>query len=195
MGVIAWSPLQGGWLSGLYRKDAEITGPQSAARRREANDYDLSLPENQRKLDAAEQLAQLAEEAGLTLIQLALAFVLNHPAVTAPIIGPRTMEHLESQLAAADVVLEQAVLDRIDEIVPPGVNLNRRRWLAESVPAAGGEAPVAGYEHDNKGGDGRLSAVPDADGTRSDDDAWRGWRQDRTAGGWWLALTGLRAPT
>jgi aryl-alcohol dehydrogenase-like predicted oxidoreductase len=124
MGVIAWSPLQGGWLSGLYRKDAEITGPQSAARRREANDYDLSLPENQRKLDAAEQLAQLAEEAGLTLIQLALAFVLNHPAVTAPIIGPRTMEHLESQLAAADVVLEQAVLDRIDEIVPPGVNLN-----------------------------------------------------------------------
>jgi aryl-alcohol dehydrogenase-like predicted oxidoreductase len=124
IGVIPWSPLQGGWLSGRYRKDTDIEGPTSAARRRLTNRYDLSLPENQRKLDAAEQLAQLADEAGITLIEMALAFVLNHPAVTAPIIGPRTMEHLESQLAAADVVLTADVLDRIDEIVPPGVNLN-----------------------------------------------------------------------
>ena len=94
----------------------------SAARRRLANRYDLSLPENQRKLDAAEALAQLAEETGITLIQLALAFVLNHPAVTAPIIGPRTMEHLESQLVAADVTLTTDVLDRIDAIVPPGTD-------------------------------------------------------------------------
>ena len=72
-----------------------------------------------------EQLAWLAEEAGITLIQLAIAFVLNHPAITAPIIGPRTMEQLESQLAAADVVLDQAVLDRIDDIVPPGTTINR----------------------------------------------------------------------
>jgi aryl-alcohol dehydrogenase-like predicted oxidoreductase len=124
MGVIPWSPLQGGWLSGRYRKGTDVAGPASAARRRLVDRYDLSLPENQRKLDAAEQLAQLAEEAGITLIQLALAFVLNHPAVTAPIIGPRTMEHLESQLTAADVVLDEAVLDRIDEIVPPGTSLN-----------------------------------------------------------------------
>jgi aryl-alcohol dehydrogenase-like predicted oxidoreductase len=124
MGVIPWSPLQGGWLSGRYRKDADVAGPVSTARQRLTNRYDLSLPENQRKLDAAEALAQLAEEAGLSLIQMALAFVLNHPAVTAPIIGPRTMEHLESQLAAADVVLGDDVLDRIDEIVPPGLNLN-----------------------------------------------------------------------
>jgi aryl-alcohol dehydrogenase-like predicted oxidoreductase len=124
MGVIPWSPLQGGWLSGRYRKDADVAGPVSAARRRLANRYDLSLPENQRKLEAADALAQVAEEAGLSLIQMALAFVLNHPAVTAPIIGPRTMEHLESQLAAADVVLGDDVLDRIDAIVPPGVNLN-----------------------------------------------------------------------
>jgi aryl-alcohol dehydrogenase-like predicted oxidoreductase len=122
--VIPWSPLGGGWLSGRYRKDADVTGPVSEARQRLANRYDLSLPENQRKLDAAEQLAQLADDAGITLIQLALAFVLNHPAVTAPIIGPRTMEHLESQLAAADAVLPPDVLDRIDEIVPPGTNLN-----------------------------------------------------------------------
>jgi aryl-alcohol dehydrogenase-like predicted oxidoreductase len=86
--------------------------------------YDLSLPGNQRKLDAVEQLAQLTDEAGITLIQMAIAFVLNHPAVTAPIIGPRTMEHLESQLAAADVVLDAALLDRIDEIVPPGTTIN-----------------------------------------------------------------------
>jgi aryl-alcohol dehydrogenase-like predicted oxidoreductase len=124
MGVIPYSPLAGGWLSGRYRKDTEVTGPVSPARQRLANRYDLSLPENQRKLEAAEQLAQLAEDAGLTLIQLAIAFVLHHPAVTAAIIGPRTMEHLESQLAAADVVLGDDVLDRIDEIVPPGVNLN-----------------------------------------------------------------------
>jgi aryl-alcohol dehydrogenase-like predicted oxidoreductase len=124
--VIPWSPLAGGWLSGRYRKDAAtaIAGPASVARQRLTHLYDLSLPDNQRKLDAAEQLAQLADEAGITLIQLALAFVLNHPAITAPIIGPRTMEHLESQLAAADVSLDDAVLDRIDEIVPPGIDLN-----------------------------------------------------------------------
>jgi aryl-alcohol dehydrogenase-like predicted oxidoreductase len=124
MGVIPWSPLGGGWLSGRYRKDSDVAGPASTARQRLANRYDLSLPENQRKLDAAEQLAQLAEETGMTLIQLAIAFVLNHPAVSAAIIGPRTIEHLDSQLASADVVLDQAVLDRIDEIVPPGINLN-----------------------------------------------------------------------
>jgi aryl-alcohol dehydrogenase-like predicted oxidoreductase len=72
----------------------------------------------------ADGLAKLAEEAGMTLIEMALAFVLNHPAVTAPIIGPRTMEQLESQLPAAEVTLTGEVLDRIDELVAPGVNLN-----------------------------------------------------------------------
>jgi aryl-alcohol dehydrogenase-like predicted oxidoreductase len=122
MGVIPWAPLASGWLSGRWRKGAEQPG-STRAQRLPAR-YDMSLPGNQRKLDAVEQLAQLADEAGLTLIQLAIAFVLNHPAVTAPIIGPRTMEHLESQLAAADVVLEPALLDRIDEVVAPGTNLN-----------------------------------------------------------------------
>jgi aryl-alcohol dehydrogenase-like predicted oxidoreductase len=86
--------------------------------------YDMSLPGNQRKLEAADALARLAEEAGMTLIELALAFVVRHPAVTAAIIGPRTMDHLESQLKAADVELSDEILDRIDEIVPPGVNIN-----------------------------------------------------------------------
>jgi aryl-alcohol dehydrogenase-like predicted oxidoreductase len=122
MGVMSYSPLAGGWLSGRWRKD---TGQQSSSRAgRLPERFDLSLPANQRKLDAVEQLAQLAEEEGVTLIQLAIAFALNHPAITAPIIGPRTMEQLESQLAAADIVLDQATLDRIDEIVPPGTTIN-----------------------------------------------------------------------
>jgi aryl-alcohol dehydrogenase-like predicted oxidoreductase len=122
MGVIPWSPLAGGWLSGRYRKGVEV--PASSRAQRLPHRFDLALPGNQAKLEAADKLAGLAEEAGLSLIHLALAFVLSHPGVTSPIIGPRTMEQLESQLGAADVVLDSAVLDRIDEIVPPGVNLN-----------------------------------------------------------------------
>ncbi|MFZ0385219.1 MAG: aldo/keto reductase [Solirubrobacteraceae bacterium] len=122
MGVIPWSPLAGGWLSGRYRKGQEI--PTSNRADRLPGRYDLSTPENQRKLDAADALAQLADEAAITLIEMAIAFVIRHPAVTSAIIGPRTMEHLESQLTAADVVLSDDVLDRIDEIVPPGVNIS-----------------------------------------------------------------------
>jgi aryl-alcohol dehydrogenase-like predicted oxidoreductase len=122
MGVMSYSPLTGGWLSGRWRKD---TGQQSSSRAgRLPERFDLSRPANQRKLDAVEELAQLAEEAGITLIQLAIGFVLNHPAITAALIGPRTMEQLESQLAGADAVLDEALLDRIDEIVPPGTTLN-----------------------------------------------------------------------
>jgi aryl-alcohol dehydrogenase-like predicted oxidoreductase len=124
MGVITYSPLAQGWLSGRYRRDADRAAPFSAARRRLAERFDLSLPANQRKLEAAEALAELAEEAGLSPIELAIAFALNHPAVTAVIIGPRTMDQLDSQLPAADVALDQGLLDRIDEIVPPGINLN-----------------------------------------------------------------------
>ena len=122
MGTITWSPLAGGWLSGGFRKGTEI--PDSRRATRLPDRYDLALPGNQAKLDAAEELAQLAEEVGISLVHLALAFVLEHPAVTAPIIGPRTMEQLETQLGAAELRLDTAVLDRIDEIVPPGTNLN-----------------------------------------------------------------------
>jgi aryl-alcohol dehydrogenase-like predicted oxidoreductase len=122
MGVIPWSPLAGGWLTGRYRKGQDL--PTSHRAERIPQRYDMSLPGNQAKLEAADALAQLADEAGLTLIDLALAFALSHPAVTAPIIGPRTMEQLESQLGAADVTLSDDILERIDEIVPPGTNLN-----------------------------------------------------------------------
>jgi aryl-alcohol dehydrogenase-like predicted oxidoreductase len=122
MGVIAWGPLGSGWLSGAYRKDAEV--PVSRRAQRLPHRFDLSLPGNQLKLDAVDRLAGLAAEAGMSLIHLALAFVLNHPGVTSAIIGPRTMEHLDSHLGAADVTLSTDLLDQIDEIVPPGVNLN-----------------------------------------------------------------------
>jgi aryl-alcohol dehydrogenase-like predicted oxidoreductase len=125
MGSLTYSPLSGGWLSGRWRK-GEDTSPTSDARRRAAlaARFDLSLDENQRKLDVVEKLIVLADEAGLTLIELAIAFVIRHPGVTSAIIGPRTMEQLESQLPAADVVLSDDVLDRIDELVTPGLTIN-----------------------------------------------------------------------
>ncbi|MEV6159891.1 aldo/keto reductase [Nonomuraea sp. NPDC052129] len=138
MGVIPYSPLAGGWLTGRYRKGSE-SRPFSVARQRLADRYDLSMPENQRKLEAAEQLAELADKAGIPLIEMAIAFVLRHPAVTSAIIGPRTMEHLESQLPAADVKLPDDVLDRIDEIVLPGVTINPadNGWASPALqPAA-----------------------------------------------------------
>jgi aryl-alcohol dehydrogenase-like predicted oxidoreductase len=138
MGVIPYSPLAGGWLSGRYRKGSQVTGPASVARQRLVDRFDMSLSANQRKLDAAEQLAELAEKAGMALIEMAIAFVLRHPAVTAAIIGPRTMEHLDSQLAAADVELPGDVLDRIDEIVPPGTTINPADggWVSPALQAA-----------------------------------------------------------
>jgi aryl-alcohol dehydrogenase-like predicted oxidoreductase len=121
MGILTYSPLAGGWLSGSWNADSS---PTSAARQRLAARFDMSLPENQRKLEAVQQLANLAGDASVSLIELAIAFVTNHPAVTSAIIGPRTMEQLESQLPAADFALDPAILDRIDDIIKPGVNLN-----------------------------------------------------------------------
>ena len=125
MGVMTYSPLAGGWLSGKYRKGQEVSGPGSAARaQRFPGAYDATNPANAAKLDAADALGALADEAGMTLIQMAIAFVIRHPAVTSAIIGPRTMEHLDAYLAADGIDLSSDVLDRIDQIVPPGVTIN-----------------------------------------------------------------------
>jgi aryl-alcohol dehydrogenase-like predicted oxidoreductase len=121
MGVLVWSPLSGGWLSGRYRRGSDYTSRRAA---RMPARYDPHHPGNAAKLDAVERLALLAEEAGLSLIHLSLAFAIRHPGVTAAILGPRTIEQLEGQLGAADVVLPDDVLDRIDEIVPPGTTFN-----------------------------------------------------------------------
>ncbi len=136
MGVIGWSPLAGGWLSGRWRKGAEdLTSRRSVL---VPDRYDLSIPENRAKLEAADALGQLADETHISLIDMSLAFVIRHPAVTAAIIGPRTLEQLESQLGAAGIELADDVLDRIDEIVAPGTNVNPADagWTNPALTAA-----------------------------------------------------------
>ncbi|MFI7150739.1 aldo/keto reductase [Nonomuraea sp. NPDC050022] len=122
MGVLTWSPLASGFLSGRYRKGQAIdltTGRASLTPAR----FDPSIPGNVAKFDAVEELAEVADGLGCSLPELAVAFCAAHPGVTSVITGPRTMEQLESLLKGASLTLDDAVLDRIDEIVPPGTNV------------------------------------------------------------------------
>ena len=139
MAVIPYSPLAGGWLSGRYRKGAEVTDPASAARRRARQPLRHVAAGQPAQARCCRAARGACRRSGLALIQLAIAFVLSHPAITSVIIGPRTKEHLEAQLAAGDVELPDDVLDRIDEIVPPGVTLNPADggWVSPALqPAA-----------------------------------------------------------
>ncbi|MFJ3983552.1 aldo/keto reductase [Streptomyces fungicidicus] len=120
LGVLVWSPLASGWLSGAIREGRDVATHRSTVM---PDRFDPSLPANRARLDAVERLAGVAEGAGLTMIQLALGFATAHPGVTSALIGPRTPDHLRAQLAAADTVLPADVLDAIDEIVAPGVDL------------------------------------------------------------------------
>ncbi|QMU77314.1 aldo/keto reductase [Streptacidiphilus sp. PB12-B1b] len=120
LGVLAWSPLASGWLSGAIREGRDVTTNRSTLM---PERFDTTIPSNRARLDAVEQLADVADQAGLTMIQLALGFVTAHPAVTSAIIGPRTLDHLHAQLAAADTTLPADVLDAVDAIVPPGLDL------------------------------------------------------------------------
>ena len=124
VGVLSYGPLAAGWLSGKYR----VGGDQPASARADLipGRFDVTAAQNQRKLQAADALAALAEENGLSLIELSIAFALNHPAVSSVIIGPRTQEHLEAYLKAVDVRLDDAILDRIDGIVEPGTQSHDR---------------------------------------------------------------------
>ncbi|TXN28903.1 aldo/keto reductase [Lacisediminihabitans profunda] len=136
MGTLSYSPLAGGWLSGKWRKDAPPT-PTSKAR--PGARFDMSTVANQQKLEVVDALAHIAEDAGMTLIELAIAFVINHPGITSAIIGPRTMEQLELQITAAEMSLSTETLDRIDELVAPGVTINpddNSYGAAELTPAA-----------------------------------------------------------
>jgi aryl-alcohol dehydrogenase-like predicted oxidoreductase len=129
MGILSYGPLSSGWLSGRAdptRGHRTATAPQA---------FDLNISANQSKLEAVEALSKLTAEAGLPLTHLATAFVRAHPAVTSVIIGPRTPEQLEDLLAGADVVLSNDLLDRIDEIVPPGSELNPDDNYLASSPA------------------------------------------------------------
>ena len=145
LGVLAWSPLASGWLSGAIRAGREITTSRSTFMPQR---FDTTIPVNRARLDAVEQLAKVADEAGLTMIQLALGFVTAHPAVTSAIIGPRTDGPPARSLAAADTVLSADVLDAIDAIVAPGPTSPRTRSTTLRPPystrhcdAADGAAP------------------------------------------------------
>ncbi|NYI97163.1 aryl-alcohol dehydrogenase-like predicted oxidoreductase [Streptomonospora nanhaiensis] len=125
MGVLTWSPLSAGWLSGRYG-GPDGADPATAHRSGQLSPmYDLSLPGNAAKLAAVTELHKVAADAGLTLPQLAIAFVLSHLDVTSVIIGPRTPEQLEGLLSASGLRLSDEILDRIDEIVPPGTDVTR----------------------------------------------------------------------
>jgi aryl-alcohol dehydrogenase-like predicted oxidoreductase len=124
MGVLTYSPLHGGWLSGRPR-------PHSSHRARSRSEmYDPASDAGRRRAQALDGLQEIASDTGLTMPQLAIAFVTSHPAVTSAIIGPRTEEQLDGLLTAADIELPDDVLNRIDAIVPPGTELNDDSYLA-----------------------------------------------------------------
>lgn len=125
VGVLVYGPLNGGWLTGKYRADQPPPeGSRAAQRFYDSGWWDRQRPEVQRKLALVDELDKLARDCGLRLADLALAFTLAHPAVTCALVGPRTPEQLESALAAADIRLDDAVLDRIDELVEPGLDID-----------------------------------------------------------------------
>ncbi|MEQ1945054.1 aldo/keto reductase [Mesorhizobium sp. VNQ89] len=128
MGVLAWSPLAKGMLTGKYRKGKEQ--PDSLRVK-----FFPKAMSDEASLNAVEELIPLAESAGISLMHMALAFVVAHPALTSAIIGPRTMDQLDGLLAGAEVRLGDDVLDRIDEIVPPGTDVAPLERAAYQPPA------------------------------------------------------------
>jgi aryl-alcohol dehydrogenase (NADP+) len=128
MGVMVWSPLSKGLLTGRYRKGQPL--PDSLRVR-----YMPKQMSDERSLDAVERLIPLAQEAGLSLTHMSMAFVMAHPAVTSAILGPRTMEQLDDLLAGAEVRLGDEILDKIDQIAPPGIDvgLNEAAYNPPSV--------------------------------------------------------------
>jgi aryl-alcohol dehydrogenase-like predicted oxidoreductase len=125
MGILVWSPLAMGLLTGRVRK-GQATDLRRTSR--------FSHLRDERRIDVVEQLIPLAEKAGLKLTHLAMAFAIAHPGVTSAILGPRTMEHLDDLLAGVGVALPDEILDQIDEIVPPGTDVGRLD-MAYKTPA------------------------------------------------------------
>ncbi len=126
MGVITYSPLDGGFLSGKYRAPEDLSGDNRIAyyQKRMRGSFDPYQAWVRRKLDLVPQVMALADELGVTTPQLAIAFAAQHPGVTAALIGPRTMDQLEGVLGGGELKLSAETLDRIDDLVPPGVTLN-----------------------------------------------------------------------
>ncbi|SFJ97595.1 aldo/keto reductase [Celeribacter neptunius] len=133
MGALVWSPLNGGWLTGKYRRNIEA--PEGS---RAASGNPFVRADDEAKLTLVEQLAPLAEAAGMSLMQMSLAWTGAHPAVTSTLIGPRTEDQLDALLSAAEISLSAELLDAIDEIVAPGRNVDPRNagWTAEGLSKA-----------------------------------------------------------
>ena len=150
MGVLTYSPLAGGWLSGGYRKGREIAGPGSPARRAALRRAPTTPPRRPTPPSSTPPTpsARSPTRPGSRSIQMAIAFVVRHPAVTSAIVGPRTMEHLDSYLAADGVDLSDDVLDRIDEIVAPGhtVNVADNMWSTSTTALDPGSGAVRAAE-------------------------------------------------
>ena len=127
MGVLVWDPLGQGMLTGRVRKGQQTDLVRAPF---------LETLSDERRLDAVEQLIPLAEEAGLPMTHLAMAFAIAHPGVTSALLGPRTMEHLDDLLTGLDVTLSDEVLDRIDEIVPPGTDIAPLDQAQAVIPPA-----------------------------------------------------------
>ena len=130
MGVIVWSPLNGGWLTGKYRTGAADQESRFGRLGGRGN-WSTDAPGAPRKVELVTALEKIASDAGMDLITLSIAFTLAHPAVTSTIIGPRTLEQLESQLPAAGIRLDGEVLDRIDALVAPGETVSRSDYSFE----------------------------------------------------------------
>jgi len=135
LGILAWSPLAGGWLTGKYRRGHEMPSGSRGHRGLMPSmvpRFDLSLPGNQRKLELVDELGELADKADVSLPHLALAFALEHPAVTSVIVGPRTVDQWRELAGGLDVRLDADALDAIDGIVAPGTTLSEpdRGWVA-----------------------------------------------------------------
>ena len=121
LGVLAAAPLAGGWLAGAYR--AGVEQPRSPRWAEHPARYDVHAPGNRRKLDVVDRLARIADDAGLTLLELAVGFALTHPDVSSVVVGPRTLSHVDAYAQAAEVVLDDDVLDAVDAVVPPGTHV------------------------------------------------------------------------
>ena len=122
MGVVVWSPLSQGWLTGKWRHGQK---PNDTQRQHlQPHLYEMDRLDNRRKLDLIDQLDDIAKAADTTIMHMAIAFVCSHPAVTAAIIGPRTMAQLDGLLEGAEVELNDNILDAIDELIPPGTNVS-----------------------------------------------------------------------
>ena len=127
MGVLVWGPLGQGMLTGRVRKGREIDLVRAPF---------LQGFADEQRIEAVERIVALADEAGLPMTHLAMAFAIAHPGVSSALLGPRTMAHLDDLLAGLDVVLSDDILDRIDEIVPPGTDVGTMDPSQAVIPPA-----------------------------------------------------------